>query len=77
MNRHSEIQEYKMMWCSIFISAIFTFCIGLVISVFVVDKLDVNYILQHFYRPITDFTAETQEKMQYILCTVSYPVIFL
>ncbi len=58
------------------LTAISVILIGFLLS-FIPNHLDESYILANFVVPLADFVSERSEKLQYMICTVSFPVLYL
>ena len=60
-----------------FFTSCFIICILiLLIHIFVQDQLDTEYILENLVPALEFFTAETSEKISYLVSVVSFPFIF-
>lgn len=72
----SKIQERNYTVVAFILTVVVVVFIGFVLS-FIPDKLDEEFILQNYIRPLKDFVAEKSETIQYIVMTISFPLLFI
>lgn len=73
MNKSKERLQLQLAFV---ITVISILIIGSLLSFFP-DELDVDYINEKFIQPNSQFVAEKSELLQYIILTVSFPILFI
>lgn len=51
--------------------------IGYILHIVIPNELDIQHIQNTYFQSITNFVAEQSERMQYIVLTVSFPIIYI
>lgn len=59
-----------------FFAALATLGIGILLS-FLTDKLDIAYIQANYIPDLSYFLSERAEKLQYMICTVAFPLLYI
>jgi len=73
----SIIDEHKITSCFAFLAATtVTIIIGILLN-FVPNVLDTEHIINTYNFGIEYFVPETSEKLQYIICTLSFPILYI
>lgn len=65
------------MYLTFSITIVIMLLIGYIISVLVPNSLDQKYISENYILPIQDFVAEQAERLQYIILTITCPILFV
>ena len=73
MNKSKERLQLQL---AFIITVISILIIGSLLSFFP-NELDVDYIDEKFIQPNSQFVAEKSELLQYIILTVSFPILFI
>ena len=80
-NREKKQQEKYIdninMCIALGITILMMLLIGYIISVMLPNTLNTEYIESNYIKPISDFEAEQSERMQYVVLTIVFPILYI